>query len=247
MSTDVRAAMLALFTSVRDQQRNASATELAQPGSPPEQAERMSHEAWGRVEAIANASPARSQYACAKGCSWCCHQPVLISAGEAITIAAHLRQELTATGQAQAGEALAARARRVGQADWDVTWLRERWPCAFLSREGSCSIHAVRPAVCRGYHSTSRTACEDWYVGDSHRVPIDRVSHMGGNGVLHGMIEAARNVGRDAHLYELHSSVLFALSDPDSAWRWAEGKDPFPGLWRMPLTASPSEPVKPGA
>lgn len=238
MTDAIDAATLEVFRRARTMQLTASTAELAQPGTPPDLADRVVREAWGRVNAISDSSPARPHYECAKGCRWCCHQPVLISAAEAITIAAVLGAELTAQGQVQAGETLGARARQVGSPDWDVVWLRERRPCGFLSADGACSIHAIRPTVCRSYQSISRKACEDWYVGDTRHVPIDRFAHRAGNGILHGLIEAARESGRDAHLYELHSAVLFALSDRECAWRWAEGGDPFPGLWRMPLTAA---------
>lgn len=240
----IRDALLEVFRRTRAAQTTASHQVLTQTAAPGELAEGVAAEAWGRTDALSQASPAKPLYACGPGCSSCCHQPVLIGAAEAIAIAGGLRDTFAPAELVRIGEQLAARAGRVGTPGWDKAWLKERWACAFLARDGRCGIHAWRPVVCRGYHSLSRQACEAWHAGTTTRVPIDRASRLAANGVLHGLVRGCRESGRDGMLYELHSAILFALSDSESAARWARGEKPFPGLWATDPTAPP-EPSRP--
>lgn len=244
MDATVQAAGHEVYRRARAAQADATAAALASPAAPAAQAEGVAADAWGRSDAVAAASPARADYACAKGCRWCCHQPVLVAAPEALALAAELGRSFGPLGRERLAEALAQRARRAGDGDgWHRRWIADRLPCAFLSTDGSCAIHAWRPAVCRGYHSLSRAACENHYAGDGAAVPIDRASHLGANGVLHGVLDASRQAGRDGHLYELHGAVLHALSDAAAATRWAAGGEPFPGLWRTGIRPDPGTPA----
>lgn len=227
MHADPAAAALdEVYRRTRAAQAAASAAVLAGGAAP------AAREAWGRADALAAASPAAPTYACAKGCRWCCHQPIFIAAPEALAIAAELRRRFDAAGLELLGQALAQRAARAaGDGNWVAAWLRDRVPCAFLQRDGGCAIHADRPTVCRGWHSSSRAACEERYIAASApQPPIDRVSHLAANAVLHGLADAARAAGRDAQLYELHGAVLAALADPAAAARWTAGEPAFPGI-----------------
>lgn len=80
---------------------------------------------------------------CGKGCSYCCHIPVLVFAGEAATIASAigrpaaklpLRTPETIDRDAHMGE-----------------------PCPFLV-DNACSIYEVRPLTCRLHHSLDASA-----------------------------------------------------------------------------------------
>lgn len=194
----------------------------------------IAQDAWARASALAAASPAAAGYACAKGCRWCCHQPIFVAAPEAIALAGELRARFGAHGLDLLGQALAQRAARASGpgAAWIAEWLKARVPCAFLAGDGSCAVHLDRPTVCRGWHSLSRSACEERYIDDAAaQPPIDRASHLAANGVLHGLADAAHAAGRDDRLYELHGAVLAALADPDAAAaRWAAGAQVFPGI-----------------
>ncbi len=210
-----------------------AAASTAQIGAAAGAAE-LAHDAWARAGALAAASPAAPGYACAKGCRWCCHQPIFVAAPEAIALAGELRARFGAHGLDLLGQALAQRAARAsgeGSA-WVAAWLKARVPCAFLAGDGSCAVHLDRPTVCRGWHSLSRNACEERYIDDAAaQPPIDRASHLAANAVLHGLADAAHAAGRDDRLYELHGAVLAALADPSAAAaRWAAGEQVFPGI-----------------
>lgn len=234
MDATVQAASQEVYRRARRAQATATSEALRHPLGADELTEGVAADLWTRTDALAAASPARTEHACSKGCRWCCHQPVLVGAPEAIALASELGRTFGPLGRERLAEAIAQRARRVGAGpDWRTRWLADRLPCAFLAADGSCAIHARRPAICRGYHSLSRQACEQRYAGDGGVLPVDRASHLGANGLLHGMLDASRQSGRDHHLYELHGAVLHALTDAGCARRWTGGGDAFPGLWRM--------------
>jgi Fe-S-cluster containining protein len=158
-------------------------------------------------------APARDQVQCGKGCNFCCHQKVLISAVEARVIAADLRRRLPAAALAAMRALLTRRAAQSAAfANAGQHW-RARLPCAFLAEDGGCSVHAVRPLVCRGYQSLSREACQEKYVADAApRPPIDRYGHFAGNAVLRGLRDTLAAAGADGGLHELHGAVLAALA-----------------------------------
>lgn len=245
MDATVQAASQEVYQRARAAQAAATSGVLATTRDPASQAEGVAADAWKRSDALATASPARTSYACAKGCRWCCHQPILVAAPEALALAGELGRTFGRMGRERLAEALAQRARRTEEAgDWQRRWLNDRLPCAFLAVDGACAIHAWRPVVCRGYHSLSRQDCEDSYAGTATRgvLPIDRASHLGSNGILHGLLDAGRQSGRDGNLYELHGAVLNSLADAAATARWAGGSDPFPGLWRTALPPPADDP-----
>jgi Fe-S-cluster containining protein len=78
--------------------------------------------------------------ACRKGCHWCCYIPVYCRADEA-------KRAWDACDQDQVRSRLTERS----GADFE--------PCVFLSKR-ACTIYESRPAACRGFNSTSRSACK---------------------------------------------------------------------------------------
>src|SRR5688572_2304374 len=107
------------------------------------------------------------QFACKKGCSWCCYQRVSVNAPEAIRIIAYLRSKLD-PGQFEAVadriRAAAARTRGLSREER----FHPSYPCPLLS-DGACSVHEVRPMVCRGANSFDAQACEKVLHDDEAR------------------------------------------------------------------------------
>ena len=124
---------------------------------------------------------------CAKGCGACCRQMVPISSPEARHVAG-LVQALP-TGQRETVRARFAAARekmaaagvapqghpdgdKAAYRDYGLAYFRQGVPCPFLEEE-SCSIHAVRPLVCREYLVTSPpAACAVLGSGQVRQVPV---------------------------------------------------------------------------
>ncbi len=164
--------------------------------------------------------PPPSPVACAKGCPSCCVSKVAVVAPEVIRIAGHLRRTLDEA-------ALAALAARVRAADEQTRGLtrRERAeagvPCPLLE-DGACSIHEVRPLICRGWTSLDAAACARHFA-DPAGAPVPPAyapAYELASAVLAGLGRAAIDAGRDGALLELVAALRIALDRPNAAARW---------------------------
>ena len=101
--------------------------------------------------------------ACRMGCNACCTSPVLATEGEAIAIAAWLREHPEARAQFEAayvtwraalGELVEQTSARSAEenAAWMARMQQRHVMCAF-NQGGACSVYAARPAVCRRTHA----------------------------------------------------------------------------------------------
>ena len=123
--------------------------------------------AFRRADALAADAPGRGAWACAPGCTFCCHLKVLVSPGEAAALAGRLSDAQRAR--------VAANARRAAGLS-AAEYRRARIRCALLDDAGRCAAYDVRPLKCRAHTSTSRDTCESVYRGEAttDAVPLDR-------------------------------------------------------------------------
>ncbi len=164
--------------------------------------------------------PPVAPIACARGCPACCVSKVAVVAPEVIRIADHLRRSLDS-------EAFAALAARVRAADEKTRGLsraeraRAAVPCPLLV-DGACSVHQVRPLLCRGWSSFDASACARHFA-DPEGAPVPasyRVAYELAAAVLAGLGRAALDAGRDGRLLELTAALRIALDRPTAAARW---------------------------
>lgn len=105
-------------------------------------------------------SPEDSHVACGPGCGACCVLNVSILFPEAVAITRYVQRHFSP-------EDLAALRVRLQELHKKTRWLDDeerlylRAPCAFLDSSGSCTIHAVRPLLCRAVTSTDAQACHE--------------------------------------------------------------------------------------
>jgi Putative zinc- or iron-chelating domain len=189
----------------------------------PEEAARVAFE---RAEDLARnelgRDPPPLPIACKKGCSACCVSKVLVTAPEAIRLAAHLRRTLDEA-------ALARVVDRVRAADAKTRGLsREkrltaRVPCPLLAEDGSCSVHAVRPLLCAGWTSLDAAACDRYFADPSGQpsAPAYAIGYELTSAVLAGLAGACADAGLDGSLLELVAALRIALDRPGAAERWA--------------------------
>ena len=90
---------------------------------------------------------------CRAGCYYCCHQRVSCTIPEVLAIASHIRETYTAKQMEDLMERLDSY--QAGLASEDE---ESRTACPMLV-DGLCSIHPIRPFVCRGFNSTDVDAC----------------------------------------------------------------------------------------
>ena len=159
--------------------------------------------------------------ACARGCAYCCHQRVELTAPEAFLLARGVRShtsELAARVEATARalDGLSSRDHHLRQI-----------PCALLADDGSCAVHPARPIACRRAHSTDASVCAAVRREPALDVRIPDAPTLAWNtaAVVLGFYEGSLHAGQPPHLYELHAALRLALASPDAEARWRQGED----------------------
>jgi Fe-S-cluster containining protein len=120
-------------------------------------------------ERNAEAAAQGMKIACSAGCAACCTSPLLVSEGEAITVAAWLADH--PDERARFAAAYPVWKRAVGPAGDAVTHartdedraaaireLRKREVMCAFNRDGLCTIYEARPARCRKVHALDTNA-----------------------------------------------------------------------------------------
>lgn len=174
--------------------------------------------------------------ACKGGCAHCCHQPVGITAIEALAIADHLRKALSEADLARVAARVAAAHEKARGLSTAERFSAEQ-PCPFLEA-GQCSIYDVRPLVCRGMNSRDAGACarivsdaaaRDEFLanpasGHAFAVPV-RVALSLSVGLQLGLFEL---YGLDMRPLDLIAAMHLLLTrGPSLESEWLLGEAPF--------------------
>ena len=155
-------------------------------------------------------------FACAKGCSYCCSLKVEAYPQEAFRIA---RELSTRTDR----EAIMTRLAAHVQRHREVTGNRGREPCPFLAEGGACSIYEVRPLACRMCVSLDVQRCRQM----TETVPSDEDMVYKSQAIASGTQKAYARNKLPATPHEMVASVLTAMTDPGAEQRWWNGEDVF--------------------
>jgi Fe-S-cluster containining protein len=174
-----------------------------------------------RVRTIIQESHGEGQPAimCAKGCSHCCRVSVSAYAFEAFAIADHLNRHWSGLGRMLL-------LRRIDKYRDKASHLRggELPPnCPFL-RKGICSIHSVRPSICRTHHSTDVKHC---IANPKKQPPGARPFYQSCYPLYQGVYEALGERGGKPLGLDLAPAVGVALRNPQALSQFAAGADPF--------------------
>jgi hypothetical protein len=189
--------------------------------------------AFERAAAIADAAEgkAKAQHltACRKGCAWCCHQNVRVSAAEVFYLARWLRSRLPADEfKALAAHAQESATRLKGMPQPQRA--QARIACALLDpATGACRVHEARPLLCRGQLSRSAEICQRAVEAplENHFEPLLDALHGAGLASMSLELEFAF-VGGGPVSGELTAMLAVALTDPTAEARWCRGENPFP-------------------
>lgn len=171
------------------------------------------------------------EYACKKGCSFCCHQSVMVTAPEAIQAAKFLHDNLTETEVARLRDIVAARARQGDGLD-NHERMDRRIPCAFLIND-ICTIYPVRPLQCRGGFSEDADYCRSLLENREETQKAVADGAIEGKYLLLpkmlydsaqvGMAGALGKDGLNAMPLDLNAALAIALGDPNVAEKWLRG------------------------
>ncbi len=164
--------------------------------------------------------------ACQKGCHWCCHLKVSVTAPEVFWIAAYLRREAPPSQLSAVSERAARLAQdpRIFSSDAKA---EAHIPCPLLSDRGACSVHAVRPLTCRGYTSTDAEVCRRMLDDDSELVTVNEPLARELAAVSLGLLAGIGAAGLQGELLELTAALHIALAEPDALPRWLAGEPVF--------------------
>jgi Fe-S-cluster containining protein len=114
------------------------------------------------VDTVRSNFAGQPRFACAKGCSACCHLFVAVPPGVAEVIAAPVNGSFT---PAEREKLILRLEEAVAEDAGSDAPQMLRTPCALLDDGGSCAIYEVRPLSCRSFTSTSLPRCEQVVFG----------------------------------------------------------------------------------
>lgn len=212
----------------------ALATDYTQAGSDRKKITQSVAKVYRRMdEAMAAMSV---QTACQKGCNYCCHYHVYISAPEAFTLA----EVINAMPSEQ-------KATVMGRLKTNLDKIREmslqehmntNISCALLADAGDCMVYSSRPSACRNHHSMDVEPCKVTFddTASAMQSPRDADLTETAYPFMSLIVMAQEFVGLDRSRYEFNGAVMEALTNPASARRWADGKVAFPTVKDRTLT-----------
>ena len=176
-------------------------------------------------EASVRANPPRTPVACGKGCSYCCHAVVMVTAPEAFRLAREV--ESAEPGRATPGRAdFLARAASTANLT-AAERLGRKLPCPLLGPGGACSVYAARPLACRRVTSFAVKPCIEEYEGQEGDILVPQKLMTHATNAQLPLLAALRAFGRPARLYELSAAVRTILETDDAETRWRAGEDVF--------------------
>ncbi len=166
----------------------------------------------------------RVDFACQRGCSYCCHLRVEIRPHDAFVLVHHIQTKFSAEQRTAALLRIEQTLKRI-ESLTPEQHIRAGIPCALL-QGGVCSAYDARPATCRKYHSVSADVCRNAFKNPS--APLtgdieDEQVRMAGNAVALGYAKGLD----DVQLYELHHALHSALTNPKAWKRYRKGKRAF--------------------
>lgn len=163
---------------------------------------------------------------CRIGCSFCCYSKVSLIPAEAVLISHYIRENYSL----QKTDALMKRATsnlRLVKGKTEDEWidLWEKTPCIFLE-DDACSIHRVRPFVCRAWHSLSADQCSVAFHTSDKDAEIDSTPFRNiiFGAVRDGLIHACDALNCETGIIELTSSIKTILNHPEPVKAWIRGE-----------------------
>jgi Fe-S-cluster containining protein len=187
--------------------------------------------ALGLVERSLAARPPAAAIACRKGCSYCCHSFVGLTAPEVFRLVDAVRSR---RAKVPSAELVLERCRPLRGLS-PPERIGRKLPCPLLE-DGMCSVYADRPMVCRQTTSLSLEACIDEFEDRNKEAPIPisplHLAHVGNVHVA--MLGALQAAGLPSAAYELSGAVSVALAVPDAEQRWLSGDNIFHALADVP-------------
>ena len=175
-----------------------------------------------------------SEVACRAGCPHCCLLTVTVLIPEAAAIALHLAgkhsfEELTVLKAQLDSKRRLVRWMEDGERVRCLHW------CVFLDAGDRCSIHPVRPLVCRGVTSLDRSLCQEALAPSNlvapGAVPMDMMRKTVVEDAFCALVRAQADSGWGTRGIELSAGVAAFLAQPELIDLMLDGGRLPPELW----------------
>ena len=170
--------------------------------------------------------PPPAPIACKANCPWCCHIRLTAAPPEILAVLDHIHRTFMA-------DDLAALKRKVANIDAFTRGkdgdarAQQRLPCPLL-KDGSCSVHAVRPLSCRAVVSVDVTACIRSYETRMQApVPQHELHYQAANAMGYALYAGLVDAGFAVEDVEMNAALAIGLDDPAIGKRWLAGEDVF--------------------
>lgn len=165
--------------------------------------------------------PPDTPIACRSGCSTCCQAKVLVIAPEILRIGEYLKNNKTT-------DELATLLERVREIDTITRGLSRADRaeafvlCPLLDAQGGCSIHEIRPLVCRSWTSYDAEACRSYWEAPAERLtPAQwRPGYELMQALTAGLGKACIDGGLDGLPLEFIAALRIVLERPTAGERW---------------------------
>ena len=159
----------------------------------------------------------KTYIACKAGCAACCSVNVAVLVPEAIAIAEFVRETFNRRDLTEIRAKIDWLAEKVRWVD-DEERIRLRLNCAFLDEREWCSIHPVRPFLCRSLTSTDPEQCRRALASCSYdeEEPIlqNLIQRLLMEWAFRGLGKGLEQLGMDYRSMELTRSVKTFLDRP---------------------------------
>ncbi|MFC1673577.1 hypothetical protein ACFL12_05415 [Pseudomonadota bacterium] len=189
-------------------------------------AERALVRAEQAIDHVTKALPPPAPIACGPGCPYCCHIRLTASAPEVLLVLDHIR----GTWPVDAIQALAKKVKNIDpltRGKDDDARAKLRLPCPLL-KDGSCSVHMVRPLSCRALACVDLPACKAAYNSRmAEGVPMFEPQHQTANAVGYGLYAGLVDAGYGVENIELVAALALGLDDKEIGRNWLTGEDVF--------------------
>lgn len=209
-------------------QRRATAKAMSRrsPSATLKMASRALARAERAIAKVLKLVPPPRPIACGANCPWCCHIRLTASPPEVLLVLQYIRDTFSD------GE-IAALKQKVANIDGHTRGLdggaraRLRLPCPLL-KDGSCSVHRVRPLSCRAVASVDVAACKRAYHSRMQEpVPQLELQYQAANGVGYGLYAGLVDAGFQVEDVEMNAALALGLAEGDIAKRWLKGEPVF--------------------
>lgn len=185
--------------------------------------------------AAVDAVTCKRPIACTAGCPHCCVLNVAILLPEAMVIADWLLARLAPSELNAVCERISEHCRRVCWVDDDER-ITKQIACPLLDADGNCSIHPVRPLVCRAVASLDRASCLEAFdpiVTDEERVvSADLLRQTVYDEAFMALARVVCHSGFDDRSIELGKGVLAFLEHAGLRERLLSGERLPAELWQ---------------